>query len=52
MKPYRFFALALIVIAPFARESLIGIAQQPPPASATRGPFDGLRFRPIGPAGR
>src|SRR6266852_5594007 len=51
MKPYRFFALALIVIAPFARESLIGIAQQPPPASAIRGPFDGLRFRPIGPAG-
>src|ERR1043166_8134979 len=49
MKSLRFFVLLPVLGAAFAAQSLVGHSQAPA-APSTAGPFDGLHFRPIGPA--
>src|ERR1051326_5705418 len=49
MRPIRIISLAIALIAAFAAESLVGSSQSAS-AGASAGPFDGLHFRPIGPA--
>ncbi|OLC48863.1 MAG: hypothetical protein AUH43_08585 [Acidobacteria bacterium 13_1_40CM_65_14] len=55
MRPSRFLALVLALFAAFGAQSIVGRSEQTPassPAAASAGgPFDTLRFRPIGPAG-
>ncbi|HEV3140540.1 MAG TPA: hypothetical protein VGY57_08500, partial [Vicinamibacterales bacterium] len=52
MRPIRMFSLVLALVAAFAAQSLVGHSQAPASAAggASAGPFDGLHFRPIGPA--
>src|SRR5262245_7605906 len=49
MRPIRLLALVLALIAAFAAQSLVGLTQSTP-GGVPAGPFDGLHFRPIGPA--
>ena len=54
MKPYRVLALIAVLFASFGVQSIVGRAGQSgmtPTAAAAGGPFEGLHFRPIGPAG-
>src|SRR5213594_4273234 len=53
MKPYRVFALIVVLFAAFGAQSLIGRAGQPAAAGPISGgsPFETMHFRPIGPAG-
>src|SRR5262249_16009041 len=48
MRSIRFFALVFALIAAFAVQSMVHT--QSPASPSTAGPFDGLHFRPIGPA--
>src|ERR1051325_1471242 len=49
MRPIRIISLAIALIAAFAAQSIVGSSQSAS-AGASAGPFDGLHFRPIGPA--
>src|SRR3989454_179532 len=54
MRPSRFLALVLALFAAFGAQSIVGRSDQTPASStavSAGGPFDTLRFRPIGPAG-
>src|SRR4029450_6656887 len=50
MRPYRLFAIGLAVAVALAGQSLIGRSDQGSAGRGAAGPFDGLPFRPIGPA--
>ena len=55
MKPYRRLLLATVLAAAFGGPTFAGLFAQTgaapaPPARTGDGPFDGLHFRPIGPA--
>src|SRR6266850_1968960 len=57
MRQYRFLVLVLALFAAFGAQSIVGRSDQTPTSganvspAASAGPFDTLRFRPIGPAG-
>jgi photosystem II stability/assembly factor-like uncharacterized protein len=57
MRQYRFLVLVLALFAAFGAQSIVGRSDQTPASganvspAASAGPFDTLRFRPIGPAG-
>jgi photosystem II stability/assembly factor-like uncharacterized protein len=50
MRPYRFVALASVLLISVAGQPLVGRSEQAPVAESARGPFDSLPFRSIGPA--
>ena len=50
MRPFRCFALASVLMAGVASQSLVGRGQPAQNQQPSRGPFDSLHFRSIGPA--
>ncbi len=50
MKPVRFVVLITAFAAGLAAQSVVGRSAQVAPARPRGGPFDGLHFRPLGPA--
>ena len=50
MKPVRFVVLITAFAAGLAAQSVVGRSAQVVPARPAAGPFDGLHFRPLGPA--
>ena len=51
MKPVRVLLLLGALAAAFSHQSIVGRSEQAPAgAASSKGPFDALHFRPIGPA--